>query len=165
MKKVLATLAAAALLGAFVMAVASLAGATPGKSQSSKADRVLFALLKGRNEVAADGTKRVGDPDGRGGFTALVANNQICFGYTVDNIATPVAAHIHRGKPSVAGPVVIPLAPLPAGGDPGATSGCTAVDPALAEEILKRPNHFYANVHTGDFPGGAVRGQLKHRRP
>jgi CHRD domain len=163
MKKVLATLAAVALLGAFVLAVAALAGATPGSSQSSKANRVLFALLKGRNEVSATGEKGVGDPDGRGGFTALVADNKICFGYTVDNIAAPSAAHIHRGKPSVAGPVVVPLT-TPATGDPGATSACSDIAPALAEEILKRPNHFYANVHTGDFPGGAVRGQLRHRR-
>jgi len=168
MKKVLATLAAVALLGAFVLAVTALAGAAPGKSKSSKAERVLFALLKGRNEIGPDGRKGAGDPDGRGGFTALIANNQVCFGVTVDNIAQPVGAHIHRGRPSQNGPIVVTFAPLPGSGDPGASGGCVPPDggnTAVLEEILKHPNRFYANVHTGEFPGGAVRGQLKHRRP
>jgi hypothetical protein len=168
MKKVFATLAAVALLGALVLAITALAGATPGKSSSSKAERVLFALLKGRNEIGPDGRRGAGDPDGRGGFTGLIANNQVCFGLTVDNIAQPIAAHIHRGRPSQNGPIVVTFAPLPASGDPGASGGCVPPDggnTAVLEEILKHPNHFYVNVHTGDFPGGAVRGQLKHRRP
>jgi hypothetical protein len=168
MKKVVATLAAVALLGALVLAITALAGATPGTSSSSKAERVLFALLKGRNEIGPDGRRGAGDPDGRGGFTALIANNQVCFGLTVDNIAPPAAAHIHRGRPSQNGPIVVTFAPLPGSGDPGASGGCVPPDggnTAVLEEILKHPNHFYANVHTGAFPGGAVRGQLKHRRP
>jgi hypothetical protein len=167
MRKVFATLAAVALLGALVLAITALAGATEGKGKSSKADRVLFALLKGRNEIGTDGRKGAGDVDGRGGFTAVIANNQVCFGLTVDNIAQPIASHIHRGKPSQNGPIVVTLT-HPGSGDPGASGGCVAPDggnTAVLEEILKHPNHFYANVHTGDFPGGAVRGQLKHRRP
>jgi hypothetical protein len=30
----------------------------------------------------------------------------------------------------------------------------------LMAAILKNPHKYYANVHTGPFPGGAVRGQL-----
>jgi hypothetical protein len=160
------------------LAIAALAGATPGQGQGQghgksgataghKSDRVLFALLRGRNEIGPDGRRGAGDPDGRGGFTALVANNQVCFGLTVDNLDPPVAAHIHRGKPSENGPVVVTLI-HPGTGDPGASSGCVPPDggnTAVLEEILKHPNHFYANVHTAPFPGGAVRGQLKHRRP
>jgi hypothetical protein len=168
MRKVFAVVSAAVLLGAVALAIAALAGATPGNNTSSKADRVLFALLKGRNEIGTDGRKGAGDPDGRGGFTALIANNQVCFGLTVDNIAQPVAAHIHRGRPSQNGPIVVTFAPLPSSGDPGASGGCVPPDggnTAVLDEILKHPNRFYANVHTGDFPGGAIRGQLKHRRP
>lgn len=168
MKTVFAVLAAVVLLGGTVLAIAALAGAAPGKGKSSKADRVLFALLKGRNEVGTDGRKGAGDPDGRGGFTAVIANNQVCFGLTVDNILPPAAAHIHRGKPSQNGPIVVTFNPLPVSGDPGASGGCVPPDggnTAVLDEILKHPNRFYANVHTGDFTGGAIRGQLKHRRP
>jgi CHRD domain len=45
-------------------------------------------------------------------------------------------------------------------GDPGASSGCVAIDPALAAEIQANPRGFYANVHTTAFTAGAVRGQL-----
>jgi CHRD domain len=166
MKKVLASLTAVVLLGALVMALSALAGATPGKStaQSAKTQRVLFALLKGRNEIdATTGKKGAGDPDGRGGATVQIAGDQVCFGITVDNLATPVAAHIHAAGPNRNGPIVVTLAP-PAAGDPGASSGCaTVADAELLERILNHPNRFYVNVHTGPFPNGAVRGQLKHR--
>ena len=112
-----------------------------------------------RKEVDATGQRGVGDPDGRGSFTAIVDGDQLCFGITVKNIDKPVAAHIHKAKPSLAGPVVVPLT-QPSSGDPGASSGCVTVDAAVARAILKHPRRYYANVHTMAFPGGAVRGQL-----
>jgi hypothetical protein len=143
-------------------------GCHAGQEQREQGGACPVRIAKGRNEIRPDGQRGASDPDGRGGFTALIANNQVCFGLTVDNIATPVAAHIHRGKPSENRPIVVTFAPLPGSGDPGASGGCVPPDggnSAVLEEILKHPNHFYANVHTGAFPGGAVRGQLKHRRP
>src|SRR5215213_10440851 len=72
-------------------------------------NRALFAVLTGRKEVDANGQRGVGDPNGRGSFTATVDGNQLCFGITVKNIDTPIAAHIHKGGPNVAGPVVVTL--------------------------------------------------------
>jgi CHRD domain-containing protein len=187
MRKIFTTLAVVALVAATVLAIAALAGAATSKGHENerqtgtlgkgrehsgakpdhKANRVLFARLNGRNEIGADGRRGAGDPDGRGGFTALVANDEVCFGLTVDDIDAPMAAHIHRGKRHENGPIVVTLIP-PSSGDPGASSGCVppdSGDPALLQEILKHSNRFYANVHTSAFPNGAVRGQLKHRRP
>jgi hypothetical protein len=155
-------------LAAVAVAVALLAsgalagsGSHPGKHHKAAGtqSRALFAVLNGRKEVDANGNRRVGDPDGRGSFTAIVDGNQLCFGITVTNLDQPIAAHIHRARPNQAGPIVVPLTP-PSAGDPGASSGCVTVDPALAAAILKNPHKYYANVHTGPFPGGAVRGQL-----
>jgi hypothetical protein len=42
-----------------------------------------------------------------------------------------------------------------------ASSSCHDVEPALSRAILRRPNDFYVNVHTTEFPGGAIREQLK----
>ena len=127
-------------------------------------DGVLSAEMDGKREVSAQtGKKNAGDPDGRGGFTATIDGTQFCYGITVKNIATPTAAHIHIGQPNEAGPVVIPLTP-PSSGDPGASSGCTSIDAGLAAAIQKNPHKYYVNVHTADFPGGAVRGQLFARR-
>ena len=120
---------------------------------SGLSDSPLFASPRGQNEIPD------ADPDGRGGFTAIIDGDQFCYGLTVTNIDQPVAAHIHRGNAGENGPVVIPLSP-PATGDPGASSACTTADPALLQEIARRPAQFYVNVHTGAFPGGAIRDQL-----
>jgi hypothetical protein len=129
-----------------------------------KAGTALFAQLSGRRELdATTGQPGAGDPDGFGSASFTFDGNQVCFGITVANLDAPVAAHIHRGDRSVNGPIVVALT-APTTGDPGASSGCVAIDPALAAEIQADPRGFYANVHTTAFPNGAVRGQLKPLR-
>jgi hypothetical protein len=43
--------------------------------------------------------------------------------------------------------------------------GCTPttqpVDRRLLMDIIQHPQDYYVNVHNADFPGGAIRGQLK----
>jgi hypothetical protein len=150
---------AAVLLVAGAMASGKAKPQAQSDAKAKLQKRALFAVLTGRKEVDATGQRGVGDPDGRGSFTAIVDGDQLCFGITVKNIDKPVAAHIHKAKPSLAGPVVVPLT-QPSSGDPGASSGCVTVEAAVARAILKHPHRYYANVHTMAFPGGAVRGQL-----
>jgi CHRD domain-containing protein len=150
--------AAAAVLGAG--ALASGQSGSYGSAQAGKLEkRALFAVLTGKKEVDLEGNRGVGDPDGRGSFTATIDGDQLCFGITVKNIDTPGAAHIHKAPRNEAGDIVVPLT-APSSGDPGASSGCVDVDPELAQAILKHPHKYYANVHTAAFGGGAVRGQL-----
>ncbi len=40
-------------------------------------------------------------------------------------------------------------------------SGTRIVTQAEIDAILANPSGFYINVHTTDFPGGAIRGQLQ----
>lgn len=100
------------------------------------------------------------NPDGSGTAAFLVFPDaaRICYTLAVRNITLPtIGAHIHRGSSAVAGPVVVPLQqPLAS----GTSSGCTTADAALVREIAQDPAAFYANVHTPEYPGGAVRGQL-----
>jgi len=131
-----------------------------GRNDNGRQDRALFAELLGRNELAGDPLRRgAGDPDGRGSANVTIDGTSLCFGIAVTNINAPIGAHIHRGRRNENGPVVVPLV-HPATGDPGASSGCTQVDAALAQDIQRHPRRYYVNVHTGDFPGGAIRGQL-----
>ncbi len=37
---------------------------------------------------------------------------------------------------------------------------CLAAEPDLLKLIVATPEAYYVNVHTGDFPKGAIRGQL-----
>jgi len=121
-------------------------------------DRAILAVLTGAKEVDVNGEHH-GDPNGRGTFSATLDGRQLCYGITVKNINNPVAAHIHRGGPKVAGPVIQPL-DQPATGDPGASSACVQISRSLARGLRRDPSRFYVNVHTADLPNGAVRGQL-----
>jgi CHRD domain-containing protein len=124
--------------------------------------RPLFAALNGRNEIAPDGSRGAGDRDGAGSFSAVIRGRQLCYGLAVRNIQDPVAAHIHRGGPNTNGPIRVTLTP-PESGDPGASSDCTTVRRRLVRAIRMNPGRYYVNVHTDDFPNGAVRGQLFSR--
>ena len=100
------------------------------------------------------------DPVGTGTATVRMrlGQGQICFTIAVQNITLPSAgSHIHRGGPGVNGPIVVQLV---APGSSGRASGCVAVARPLVRELLTAPGRFYVNVHTTDYPAGAVRGQL-----
>jgi hypothetical protein len=162
-RSLIGALALLALIGATLLAAVPAGGKKDdddngnGNRRASKS--IFFAHTNGRNEISPTGQRGAGDPDGRGSFTGLIAGDKFCFGITVAGLSTPTAAHIHQGKKRVNGPIVIPLT-APSSGDPGASSGCVAADPALLAAIAKHPRRYYVNVHTGDFPAGAVRGQL-----
>jgi hypothetical protein len=82
---------------------------------------------------------------------------QACFTIATTNLPTAVAAHIHAGAAGTAGNIVIPLATPDAGGK---SSGCMPASRSVVASILKAPASYYVNVHTDEFAGGAIRGQL-----
>ena len=143
--------------GAIAAAGLVLAVGAPVGAQSG--DRAFFAVMTGAKEVDTSGQTGAGDSNGRGSFSGTLDGRQLCYGIQVKNINDPVAAHIHRGGPDVAGPVAQELQ-APAAGDPGASGACVRLRRSDARAIRNRPGRFYVNVHTGDLPGGAVRGQL-----
>jgi hypothetical protein len=126
---------------------------------ASAAVKRLEANLSGAQETAPGG-----DPDGTGTAKLRLdrARKRVCFTIRVHDIEDVVAAHIHRGAKGVAGDIEVELIGGPRSGD--RFTGCAkGVKRSLIRQILNRPRRFYVNVHTADFPGGAVRGQL--RRP
>lgn len=120
----------------------ALALAVPVAAQAQS----LSAILTGANEVGG------GDPDGVGFATVSFNGGTISYAVLVNGIGAPTAAHIHRGTIGQNGDPVVTFNP-PA-------FGSTAADPGLLAEILANPSQFYVNVHTAEFPSGAVRGQL-----
>jgi hypothetical protein len=150
MRRIVALLAVAALVMAVAVGTAA-AGRLPG---SSTGGVTLTATLLGENEVPP------ADPDGSG--TAVVTLNSgqgvVCFAISVSNIALPATgAHIHEGEAGVNGAIVVPLTPPD---ESGTSSGCVDADRGLIKDIRKDPAGYYVNIHTTEFPGGAIRGQL-----
>lgn len=113
--------------------------------------------------VSMDGAQEApgpGDADGSGTawFWLNQGQEEICWFYVVEDITLPaVAAHIHIAPPGSPGPVVVPLSAADASGE---ASGCTTVEADLIKAIRQDPGSYYVNVHTTDFPAGAVRAQL-----
>jgi CHRD domain len=122
----------------------------------------LFAALNGQNEISDDGERGAGDDNGAGSFSAVIKDQQLCYGLAVRDIGNPTMAHIHRGGRNTNGDIVITLT-HPQSGDPGASSACMQISNGLVRQIRKNPRKFYVNVHNTDFPNGAIRGQLFSR--
>lgn len=142
------TLSVLGLALALTALVALPAGATPPRGYE------LEAPLTGPKEVPGPG-----DPDGVG--AAYLDMNRgtrsICFRVKAQYIETATMGHIHRGGPTVAGPVVVPLfmGPAPTG------RRCVTTTAALRKEIALHPARFYVNVHNAGYPAGAIRGQVE----
>ena len=137
------------LLAALVLAIVLIA-AVPVVA----ATRVnLEASLTGEKEVPGPG-----DPNGRGEADVEVHKAKVCYELEVDRIKPATAAHIHRGAPGVAGPIVVELkAPTE-----GSSEGCKAISKNLSKKLREHPSRYYVNVHNRPYPDGAIRGQL-HR--
>jgi hypothetical protein len=137
------------LLAALVLALVLIA-AVPALAAPRA---TLEASLTGEKEVPGPG-----DPNGWGKAEVKVYKAKVCYELEVKRIKPATAAHIHRGGPNVAGPIVVELkAPTD-----GSSEGCKAISKKLSKQLREHPSHYYVNVHNDPYPDGAIRGQL-HR--
>ena len=150
----------------FAALVASLAIA----ASASAAPIVFNVNLNGANEIT--GGAASGDLNGSaigtitldagsGGSTATASWN-----FTLANLATPPATdfHIHTGVATTQGSVFIGFGVNTGAGDiltaTQFTGSRTGLSSANMTTVLANPAGFYLNIHNGEFPGGAVRGQV-----
>lgn len=108
------------------------------------------ALLTGAAEVPGPG-----DPDGAGFAVVSIDGTTIRYNVFVQGIGTPTLAHIHIGAAGTSGNPVVNLDVNMLAN--GAVQG---VPQDVIDAIRANPSGYYVNVHTSDFPQGAVRGQL-----
>jgi len=122
----------------------------------------LTAELTGGQEVPVAGGPAVGDPDGHATALVRVKGARVTFSFSWNGISAPTLGHIHQGAAGVNGPVKVGLftEPMPATAT-DAAGAVTVTDPQIAAAIRANPSGFYANLHSAEFPGGAVRGQLQ----
>jgi hypothetical protein len=123
--------------------------AAMGASAALQKSGSLHASLVGKAETPK------GDPDGLGTAEIKITGTRVCWEIKVSKVQTILAAHIHKGKPGTAGPVVVPF------GKAFKSKGCTTTTAAIAAAIERNPAAYYVNVHNAKYPGGALRGQLR----
>jgi len=133
------------------------------------------AHLTGDQEVSANPV--VTEAVGQAIFQLSKDGNELSFKLIVDGIENITQAHIHRAPAGVNGPVVLWLYPAatPAVLIPGSFEGILAqgtrtsanlVGQLLNKEIsdlvdLMIAGETYVNVHTSQYGGGEIRGQIR----
>ena len=113
------------------------------------------ALMDGTQETPPNGSPGTGTVlfnfDTVSNVLTLTSGNYM-------NMTSPVtASHIHQAPPGVAGPIIIPL------GNTGGLAGTLsmpATNLTAAQVTALVAGNLYVNVHTTQFPGGEIRGQI-----
>jgi hypothetical protein len=125
-----------------------------GTPQTTSSRDVIFNVALG-GAAEAPGP---GDPDGSGTaqITVVPGGTEVCAILTVENLDEVTGAHIHEGRAGTAGPIAVTL-PTPAG---GSAEECVQASGSIVEGLSEGNRSFYVNVHTSEYPDGAVRAQL-----
>jgi CHRD domain-containing protein len=166
------TLAVALVLGG---AVALAAFASYGAADSGKAKgKAMSSRMTSYQEVPSVST------NGTGKFQAKIKGSTIEYKLTYSGLSgSAVVAHIHFGQVGVNGGVAAFLCgggskPACPSGTSGTVSGTIVAADVLGPTVqgigageigeliaAMRAGVTYANVHTGNFPNGELRGQIK----
>lgn len=140
----------------FAMAFALLAVSSPTSAQDKKMKDKGMMKSHTMTIKITGGAEAPGPGDADGSGTAKLTFNhdkgQVCYTLTTKKTQTVTAAHIHSGVIGESGPPKITLTPL--------MKGCVSAEKEMIEDMMKNPANYYINVHTAEFPNGALRGQL-----
>ncbi len=114
--------------------------------------------LSGANEVPANESAASGTAT----FTYNVKTMALSYEVSIADIDNVTASHIHNGPAGVNGPVLHLLFSAANGGvfGPGNPISGT-VTLSEEEQALLMDEGLYVNVHSTDFPGGELRGQIQ----
>jgi hypothetical protein len=123
----------------------------------------LSSLDSGDQEITNPNGEATRDLDGRATSYVSACGSLVRYALSWSAIGRPTEAHIHQGSAGIDGPVAVMFFGvqdgLPSTVD-GVAGEVAGVDPRITRAITESPSSFYTNVHTVEFPGGAVRGQL-----
>ncbi|NUQ99329.1 MAG: CHRD domain-containing protein, partial [Streptomyces sp.] len=159
-KSLMAAAVAVAATGGIAAAVIP-AHATGGVVSDDTGGTLLAASLRGANEVPVAGGPAVGDQDGAALEFIKVQDDKVSVAVTWRGTGKPTMLHIHQGAKGTNGGVKVDFTDLLKNSRRHSVTGTVEVKDATLLAALKTdPGSFYANLHTTEFPGGAVRGQL-----
>lgn len=140
------------------------AGASPPRAPAPghPSDNAPAAPARGATYTATlDGNAEPsggGDPDGSGRASLILdaRDRRVCVAVATSGIALVTNVHLHRASSPPTTLVNVGQAPA---GD-GAPS-CVTVTGAVLRDIRTDPGSHYVEVHTAEFPDGALRGRLE----
>jgi hypothetical protein len=139
---------------AIVVIVLTIGVAPAAQASTSITKLVVFA--NGANETP---NKGIATGSASGAFALNTTKDTICFSnMKTKGLANVFGAHIHLGAWRIDGSIFITFDFTKFN---KSVQTCTKVSHTVLVDIAKHPADYYFNVHTKDFPGGAVRGQLK----
>ena len=145
-----------------ILLVPAIAGAAP-------AGQTFSASLSGGEEVPANDSDAAGETI----FHVSKDGTSVSYKLIVANLDNVIQSHIHCGEAGVNGPVrVFLFGPVTPEGTSNGILAQGSFDPAgitcpdgtpLLEAM--RAGDTYVNVHTSQFPGGEIRGQIAAHGP
>lgn len=144
---------AAPALIAVTLSIAACGGTSATPSTASSRPTTLYTVsMTGAAETPT------GTPHGRGvAIIAFHGASTVCLRFShLRGFLDATVAHIHSGTTGRSGPVLVALSSRPKLHH----RGCLAISPTVSRAIWKQPSAYYVNVHSLQYPGGAVRAQL-----
>ncbi len=153
MRAIGTTFVAAVALGLLVTGCGSDGGGGATTTTTSSHQVVFDVSLTGPAEVPGPGSA---DARGTARITVDAQRDEVCFELQVSNLQNVTAAHIHEGSATVAGPIVVTLITP----QDGRSEGCIPTPGATVKAIASGKGSYYVNVHSSQYPDGAIRAQL-----
>lgn len=138
-------------------------GGSGGSSSAGSTHKAAGAGIPGpvhvyRVTLSGAAEPRHGAPSGAGvAIIAFHGSSRICFRFAhLHGFTNATTARIHRGAKGMAGKVVVSLSTAPRLHH----EGCVHATPEVTGAIQKAPQKYYVNIHSTQYPSGAVRAQL-----
>jgi hypothetical protein len=127
-------------------------GASGTAGQSGGAWTKFIARLDGDAEVGG------GDPNGSGTASVKTRGTEVCYDLKWSGVDVTMA-HIHKGAAGANGDVVVNFFAYESPLDASSKSGCVTAKEAVVKGLASSPGNYYVNLHSPEYPKGAVRGQ------
>lgn len=123
----------------------------PGPVPADAEPETIELTLTGDAEIPGPGSS------GTAQATLTYDGDQLCLDGTTSGVGVLTNGHVHAGPAGESGPVVVDFG-IRTDGD-GPFQGCARVG-AEGGVVFTEPAAYYVNLHTAEFPDGAVRAQL-----
>jgi hypothetical protein len=138
----------------------SASASTPATTTTSAGAKVKKALSKTYVlKMTGPAETPAGAPSGtaKAVVTLSTKTDKVCWTFkSLSGVTHPTYAHIHMDPAGKSGNIVVPLST----GSKFLTKGCVPASATVISALAANPHDYYVNIHSQQYPSGAVRAQL-----